>query len=348
MIPAGRIQDKISPKITALISGLLVGLGLIISAITCSITGFTIGFGLITGAGIGFGYAAATPPAIKWFPANKTGIIVGLVVSGFGLASIYIAPLSNYLINHFGIKNTLLFFGIGFSIIIVSLSQLLITPKKTRYLEKQKIQTKNIKPFDMLKQTQFYILWIIYACGAGAGLMVISIIKKITPNLKVGTIAIMILALGNGIGRILAGLLSDKISRKTTLIFFLLLQGITVLFLSIITNKENYLSANYIIIGLSFLTGMNYGSNLSLFPAITKDYFGLENFGVNYGILFTAWGVGGFTFALFAGKVYDLTHSFSFAFKSTTIALIAASILTPFLRNPLISKNALTDKQNIQ
>ena len=55
-----------------------------------------IGFGIFAGAGIGLGYAAATPPAVKWFSARKTGLIAGLVVAGFGLASVYISPLANH------------------------------------------------------------------------------------------------------------------------------------------------------------------------------------------------------------------------------------------------------------
>ena len=113
MVPAGRMQDKLSPRLVAAIGGVLVGAGMILASVMGnSQAGWIIGFGILAGAGIGFGYASATPPAVKWFPAAKTGLIAGLVVSGFGLASVYIAPLGNWLIARYGIETTALSFGI--------------------------------------------------------------------------------------------------------------------------------------------------------------------------------------------------------------------------------------------
>jgi MFS family permease len=93
MIFAGRLQDKLSPRITAVIGGVLTGAGLIMISQSNSLFFWILGFGVFTGLGLGFGYASATPPAIKWFPPSKTGMIAGIVVAGFGLASVYIAPL---------------------------------------------------------------------------------------------------------------------------------------------------------------------------------------------------------------------------------------------------------------
>jgi len=122
MIPAGRMQDKLGPSIVATIGGILVGVGFIMASLTTSLVGFVIGFGVLAGAGIGFGYASATPPAIKWFPAAKTGLIAGIVVSGFGLASVYAAPLTTYLVNNLGFQGTLLFWGIAFLVVVVGLA----------------------------------------------------------------------------------------------------------------------------------------------------------------------------------------------------------------------------------
>ena len=87
-----------------------------------------LGFGLLAGLGIGFGYSSATPPSLKWFPPSKTGLIAGLVVAGFGLASVYIAPLSEYLLNHFGVLLAMLFYSIFFVVVVCGLSTLLVNP----------------------------------------------------------------------------------------------------------------------------------------------------------------------------------------------------------------------------
>jgi hypothetical protein len=92
--------------------------------------GYLVGFGILSGAGFGFGYASATPPAVKWFPAARTGLIAGLVVSGFGLASLYAAPLSQWLIVTYSIQTAVLILGVAFLIIVVGLAQLLHPPRR--------------------------------------------------------------------------------------------------------------------------------------------------------------------------------------------------------------------------
>lgn len=118
MILAGKIQDKYGPRITAILGGLLVGVGFFILSLSNSYGLWVLGFGIFAGMGIGFGYSAATPPALKWFPSSKTGMIAGIVVSGFGLAPVYIAPLATYLVNNFGLQQAMLVFAVLFVIVV--------------------------------------------------------------------------------------------------------------------------------------------------------------------------------------------------------------------------------------
>src|SRR5512137_2632225 len=128
MVPAGRLQDKFGPRLVATLGGIFCGAGFIIASLSQSLIGVVIGFGVLAGTGIGFGYASATPPAVKWFPPARTGLIAGLVVAGFGLASVYIAPLANHLLGSFGIQSSFMILGIAFLIAVVILSQLLKNP----------------------------------------------------------------------------------------------------------------------------------------------------------------------------------------------------------------------------
>jgi predicted MFS family arabinose efflux permease len=125
--------------------------------------------------GIGFGYSSATPPALKWFPPAKTGLIVGIVVSGFGLASVYIAPLSTYLLKVGGISWAMMVLGIAFAIIVSLFSLLLANPPagytpsgspvKTQGPAKAAAPAKaqqDLTPMQLLKNPSFYVMWIAF------------------------------------------------------------------------------------------------------------------------------------------------------------------------------------------
>jgi OFA family oxalate/formate antiporter-like MFS transporter len=343
MVPAGRMQDKIGPRLVATIGGILVGAGLILASFSTTPLGYIIGFGVLAGAGIGFGYASATPPAVKWFHSGKTGLIAGLVVSGFGLASVYAAPLAKWLTATYGLSTMVMAFGVGFLVVVVCLAQLLKPPPAGYVPAGQpapqggaNAKKEDFTPGEMMKTWQFYLLWFMYACGAGAGLMVIAklaAIAKIQARVELGFILVAVLALGNGAGRIVAGMLSDKIGRKLALFICFVGQAGLVFLLSR-ANEGSLLASVPALAVVSALVGANYGANLSLFPSVTKDFYGLKNFGVNYGLVFTAWGAGGFTLALLAGKVYDATQSFNFAYYCSAALLILAAVTTFSVKAP--------------
>ncbi|MCP5526858.1 MAG: OFA family MFS transporter [Verrucomicrobiales bacterium] len=344
MVPAGRMQDKMGPRLVATIGGVLVGLGMILASQTTSPMGYILGFGVLAGAGIGFGYASATPPAVKWFPAAMTGTIAGIVVSGFGLASVYAAPLAKWVIGQHGLPTMVMSFGIGFLIVVVVLAQLLAPPPKG-YVPAGTPAAKpgaaagrkaDFAPGEMLRTWQFYALWFMYACGAGAGLMIIGKLAKIgldQAGLSLGFVLVAVLAVGNGAGRIVAGMLSDKIGRQTTLFLCFVSQAVLIMLLSV-TKEGSFLAQPVVLAVLSAFIGANYGANLAIFPSITKDYYGLKNFGVNYGLVFTAWGLGGFMLALLAGKVYDATKAFTFAYYCSAGLLVAAALVTFLVKAP--------------
>jgi OFA family oxalate/formate antiporter-like MFS transporter len=352
MVPAGRMQDKISPRLVATIGGILVGIGMILASFTSSPLGYMIGFGVLAGAGIGFGYASATPPAVKWFPAAKTGMIAGIVVSGFGLASVYAAPLAKVLLKVTSddpavcFARTFMILGAAFLVVVVILAQLLKAPP-AGYIPAgtapaqsvkpgQDIKKEDFSPKEMLATPQFYMLWFMYACGAGAGLMVIAklaSIAKLQAGIALGFVLVAVLAVGNGGGRIIAGMLSDKIGRKTTMFICFLSQAVLIFLLSRVTQGSG-LDKVWLLAIISALIGANYGANLSLFPSITKDYYGLKNFGVNYGLVFTAWGVGGFVLALVAGKMYDIHQTFNIAYYGAVVLLVLAAIVVFFVKPP--------------
>jgi OFA family oxalate/formate antiporter-like MFS transporter len=342
MVPAGRLQDRIGPRAVATTGGILIGAGFILASLTSSLSAYIIGFGVLAGAGIGAAHASATPAAVKWFPAARTGLVTGLVVGGFGLASVYVAPLANALIQTRGVPVTMLAFGIASLVIVIALAQWLrappagFVPAGSAPGAEAAARKGDFTPGEMLRTWQFYVLWFLLVCGAGAGLMVISKLAKmveVQAGLTLGFALVAILALGNGGGRIAGGFLSDRFGRKPTLLVAYLSQAVAILLLAA-ARPDNILGGVAAMAALSALIGVNYGANLSQLPSVTKDYYGLKNFGVNYGLVFTAWGLGGFTLSLIAGAVFDRTHSFAFAYYGSAVMLVAAAAATLLLKPP--------------
>jgi OFA family oxalate/formate antiporter-like MFS transporter len=343
MVPAGRTQDRIGPRFAATVGGILVGAGFLVCSLTPALWGYVVGFGVLAGAGIGFGYASATPPAVKWFPAAKTGLIAGIVVSGFGLASAYVAPLANALIFRFGVPSTMALFGIGFLIVVVGLARLLVPPPAGFAPQAPSpgpvglsCHPREFAPVQMLRTWQFYVLWTLFACGAGAGLMVISKLAKmveVQAGLTLGFVLVALLALGNGAGRVVAGLVSDRFGRKAQLFVCFVVQAALIYLLSI-AQPNTLLGSAWALALLSAGIGANYGAHLCLFPSLTKDFYGLKHFGINYGLVFTAWGLGGFALSLLAGAVFDATKAFAFAYGFSIMLLLGAAAVTPVLRTP--------------
>ncbi len=335
MIPAGRLQDKIGPRWVATIGGFAVALGCIIAGLAgSSYLGFVIGFGIFGGIGIGFGYAAATPAAVKWFPASKTGLVAGFVVAGFGLASVYIAPTAQALLNAYGVSATMIIFGVAFLVIVVTLAQFLRNPPPGYVPVDSMAHTRpkhiaasrppvDIDWHQMIRTSNFWMFWVMYVFGAAAGLMVIGSAASMA-KASLGQSAFMavaVLALGNAGGRVLAGVVSDKIGRQLTLFFAFLIQGVMVLIP--LYFRDNGAALMFAL----FVIGACYGANLTLFPSATKDHFGLKSFGLNYGVMFTAWGVGGLILPRIAGMVKDVTGKEDMAFYIASALMVCGAVL---------------------
>ena len=341
MILAGRCQDKFGPRITATIGGILVATGFGLISTTHSYAVWVLGFGVLAGAGIGFGYSSATPPALKWFPPSKTGLIAGLVVAGFGLAPVYLAPASDFLLRNFGLLKAMLIFGAAFAVIVCGLAQFLVNPPAgySAALNGSSSTAStpgntDLAPGEILRTPSFWLLWVLYFIGAGAGLMVISSISGMAKKTmgESAFVAVAVMAVGNAAGRIVAGLLSDKIGRRWTLMIVLLIQA-GLMFVAIPVTASAH-GAKFLIVLVATFIGFNYGANLSLFPSLTKDLWGLKNFGMNYGCLFTAWGVGGFALSRLQQMLKASSGNFDSSFLTAGILLLGGSLLALKVRTP--------------
>lgn len=286
MIIAGKLQQKYGPRVTCVLGGLLVGAGFIWVSQTTNYWAWIAGFGVMAGMGIGFGYSATTPPALKWFSPAKTGLIAGIVVSGFGLASIYIAPLAKHLLATQGLQQSMFIFGVAFAI-VVSLLGLLITNPPEGFVPDGTPATSSVAAAtsvdmtagEMMKTGKFYVLWTCFFIGAGAGLMVIGSAKGLA-KASMGEMAFLVVAImsvGNAAGRLIAGVVSDKIGRATTLTIMLGFQAL-LMYAAVPVLGGTDSSPVLVVLLVTFMV-FNYGTNLSLFPSLLKTCGGRKTWG---------------------------------------------------------------------
>ncbi|MBF0406182.1 MAG: OFA family MFS transporter [Candidatus Riflebacteria bacterium] len=327
MVPAGRLQDRFGPRVVATLSAVLTGLGLAISSLgsPTSHLPVVLGFGVFAGTGFGLGYAAATPAAIKWFDAKKKGLITGLVVGGFGLAPVYIAPLSEKLLSTYGISSSFLILGVSFLVFAGIAAQFITNPEVALNTGAKIVSNTDCSWQEMLKAPMFYSLYLQYACGATAGLMIIGHMKKIVlmqsqGAIKAGFVFVALLAIFNASGRVIAGFVSDIIGRVSALIFVFVIQMTAMFFFSQLNTFHGFLVGAAIV-------GFSYGACLSLFPSTAADLWGTKNLGMNYGILFTAWGVGGVFGPMLASMIVDSTGSYEKAYSVAGVLLMFATLL---------------------
>jgi MFS transporter, OFA family, oxalate/formate antiporter len=344
MIPGGTIQDKYGPKVGATLGGLSLAGGCILAGLMKSYAGLIIGFGILGGIGMGLGYAAAAPAAVRWFGSHQRGFIIGLVVGGYGGAAIYISPLAKYLIANVGLSGSFIGLGMLFAVVVIVAGQLLAWPS-AGYVPppppptKREIMTRvEWSASEMLRSWQFYGLVFLFIGSAQSGLLVIA---NATPmlNLTATTLAFfaanawLLSSFGgfiNAAGRIGTGLYSDKIGRTNAYLFNGVVSAACLFLMPSIMRSGDVLLL-FLAVGVAY---WQYGGGLSLMPAITADFFGSKNLGFNYGLVFLGWGIAFFV-PQFAGYIKDLTGSLDYAFYFSGCLLGFAVIVSRFLRRPL-------------
>ena len=139
--------------------------------------------------------------------------------------------------------------------------------------------------------------------------------------------ALGLLALFNGLGRVVWGTISQKLTAKYSVVLMCLMQAGMMFFLLGMGSKPSTLAI------AACWIGFNFGGNFALFPLLTLENFGPKNLGANYGAVFTSYGVGGILGPVMAGKVWDSMGTFKTAFIVAAIACVAASVLTLLLKH---------------
>lgn len=347
MIPGGRIQDRLSPKFGATFGGLTLAAGCILAGVMKSYIGIILGFGIIGGLGMGIGYAAPTPAALKWFGPHKRGLIAGIVVGGYGGAALYIGGLGQYLIDQYGISGSFIGLGSFFALVVVIAGQLLksppegyVAPTVGAQVATASSTVTNWEPSEVIKTWQFYALVVMFILTTQSGLLIIGNAKGMMVSAAKGLpffaanawILVSFGGLVNALGRVGTGFYSDKIGRLNAYCLNCGVSALCLFALPYIIGTQS-VGLLFLAVGIAY---WQYGGGLALMPSFAADFFGPKNLGMNYGLIFIGWGLGVFVTRL-AGTIEDVTGSLNYAFYLSGALLVAGVILAQMTRRPIHS-----------
>lgn len=326
---AGRFIKKVNPKILAVGGSLAIAIAWILAGSATSIEFIIATYGILGGIGVGIVYGIPMAVAAEWFPEKK-GFAVGLTLLGFGLSPFITAPLASELIIMFGVFPTFRILGVAFAIILSLLSLTLKFPEKEDGHEEAAADMPGeYTPREMMGTVTFYVMWLCFVVGTFCGLMIIGLsstyaqeVVGLTP-LKAAFFT-SFFAIFNGIGRPIFGALTDRFGTKRTIALSYSLI-ITAGVLSIL------FKGNIVIFALSFaIMWLNLGGWLAIVPASAINLFGKSHYTSNYGILFTAYGIGALLQGFVGGAVVEKYGSYVYVFYpvigACTFGLIISSI----------------------
>ena len=334
---AGRIQDVRGPRICAVTGATLVGLGFILGSFTTSLAYLYVAFGFVVGLGNGFGYATPIPVGSKWFP-DKRGLVVGLMVAGYGGGSAIFAPVATALIDAVGWQATFRILGVILFAMGMVGAWLLRNPPAGYQPEgwspaaaPERTQ-RDIPTREMLGMPNFYFLWVAYCLGTTAGLMTISQLVPFAQSAGLGAtaaaFAVTVGAVGNAAGRIASGWLSDLVGRLMTLRIMIFVSALAMPAL-FAWREEAFLLYLFVVV-----VYWCFGTQLSVFASTAADFFGTKHLGLNYGLLFTAYGVAGLIGPIIAGVVFDTFNDYRYAFFIAAGLAVVALLSLGFARPP--------------
>jgi MFS transporter, OFA family, oxalate/formate antiporter len=317
---AGRYIERFGARRVTAFGGLVTGLGYWLTGFATNVPTLVLTYGLIAGAGVGITYGVPLAVAAKWFPDRK-GLAVGLTVVGFGLSPLITVPFAKGLIAEYGISKTFMILGITFaSLICLVASQLRFPPTSWLPNPTGPVNTTPAQDAENLwTEPNFYGLWICYIIGTLAGLMAIGISADVGKEVikldkETAATAVSIFAIFNGVGRPIFGWLTDRLKPRRAAI----LSYVMILVASIVMmNAKDGQNLSYFFAFALFW--LSLGGWLAIAPTATLALFSPKNYARNYGLVFTAYGIGALAGTFIAASAKSQFGSYTAAFYATAV-----------------------------
>ncbi len=339
LLLAGKLQDRFGPFWISVTGSVLVSMSFLLFAYAYSLYSLFFFYGVLGGAGLGFGFGTVVPVMAKWFP-DRTGLAIGLALAGFGGGSAVFGSFANLvLFPRFGWRASCMILSGIFLVMTMTAAFLLRNPVAIRQSTVNNpaagttIARHQYTPGEVLRTPAFYLLWLGFGLGSTAGLMVISQLIPFAnsqgiASATLATLGLVVGAFGNVSGRVLSGWLSDIMGRLNTLRVVLAISCVAMPALYCV---GAHLTALYVLI---YFVYFSYGAQASVIPTTVSDFWGSRHAGANYGTLFTAWGFSGILGPTIGGVLFDKYRDYGVAFYSAAALAVVALICVLIARRP--------------
>ncbi|HDR6277597.1 MULTISPECIES: L-lactate MFS transporter [Bacillus] len=323
---ASKLQEKWGLRKLIMIAGLALGLGLILSSQASSLILLYVLAGVVVGYADGTAYITSLSNLIKWFPERK-GLIAGISVSAYGSGSLIFKYVNAQLIESVGVSQAFIYWGLIVTAMIVLGACLIHQAAAQGAVQETKTHEYTTK--EMLGTKQVYLLFIMLFTSCMSGLYLIGMVKDIGVQLvglsaATAANAVAMVAIFNTLGRIILGPLSDKIGRLKIVTGTFVVMASSVLVLS-------FVDLNY---GIYFVcvasVAFCFGGNITIFPAIVGDFFGMKNHSKNYGIVYQGFGFG----ALAGSFIGALLGGFKPTFMVIGLLCVVSFIIAMLIQAP--------------
>ena len=315
----GAMLSRHGPRRLAVIGSILFCGGYLIASLSLSIDSialFYLGYGVIGGAGIGLGYVTPVATVAKWFPDRK-GLATGVVVMGFGVGALVLskalAPVLLLQVEG-DLPTVFLALGLVFAVILIPSSLMLGDPPQTTAGPAAQAEegADEASVEACLLSPEFAVMWIVFFFNIAAGIAVISFQSSLLqdvwgladPTVEPETLAaygatlIAVSSLCNGVGRLLWGLLSDRIGRVR--VFRILLASQMFVFGILMTEQNPWVFSALVCYVL-----LCFGGGFATMPSFVLDVFGARRMATIYGAVLSAWAMAGIFGPVYVGYLKD-------------------------------------------
>lgn len=326
----GIASDRFGPRVVVMIGAALLGLALVLASQATSLLAFQVTFGVLVGLSASAFLAPMIAAVAGWFDAHR-GLAISLVSAGMGMAPMTVAPFARWLISAYDWRFAMLAIGIGAWLITIPAALLVRRPPVARAaMPGEAAAETGTSASDALRSPQFLVLGLTFfaCCAAHSGpifhMVSYATLCGIAPMAAVGIYSIEGLA-GLG-GRVLFGVLADRIGVKPVLVAGLLVQAIAIFAYSLARDLGQFYT-------LAVVAGAAYGGVMPLYAVLARDYFGQARLGTVLGAATLLSSLGMAAGPLVGGWIYDRFADYAWLFiGSAIVGLGAVAVALAFPR----------------